>query len=278
MKIEDMRQHFLARAPWVDPQRTIDQIRLGEGDREVHAIGTGWCACAANLHAAAADGCDLFVSHEAPFACDTGADAGRDTPWGRRRAQICTEADMALMNLHDTWDHWPTYGVRDSWSAFLGLGEPLRILDYIHPGQTVAAHGRASLALHEVPATTADAFARHVARRVREIGRENVTLLGQPDVRVRTVATGVGCHIPSFEAREAGADLLVVVYDRALQTTVRLPLAELGAAVVTVEHGTAEMPAMRNLARYITETFGDLEATFYAREPVSRLIRPTAGG
>ena len=274
MRLGDLRDHFHTKADWIPPDHRGEAIHVGSADDEARRIGTGWVACATNLRAAAADGCDLFISHEHPFASDAGVEHGRRTAWGRQREAICREAGMALMHQHDTWDHWPVYGMRDSWARHLGLGEPTRVLDYANPNTLEVKWGRRSLGIYETAPTTLDAYARRVAGRCRELRTEGVTVTGDPAAKVRTVAIGVGCHIPSFECREAGADVLIQVYDRALQTTVRIPLAELGANVIVVEHGTAEIPAMRDMARYLNETFEEVEATFYCREPISRVVTP----
>ena len=49
---------------------------------------------------------------------------------------------MTLMNLHDTWNHWPEYGIRDSRAAFLDIGPLIRELDYAHPGREKVTTGR----------------------------------------------------------------------------------------------------------------------------------------
>ena len=86
------------------------------------------------------------------------------------------------------------------------------------------------------------------------------------------MATGVGCHVPTLEMLDLGADVLVVTLDRALQETIRIPLSEMGANVIGVEHGVAEMPGMQRLASYLEQAFPGIEATFYCREPRAETI------
>jgi putative NIF3 family GTP cyclohydrolase 1 type 2 len=243
---------------------------VGTPDHRVTRIGTGWSACTANLEAAAADGCDLFISHE-PSYCEFWEPKAnfRGSAWGRRRAAILERHGMAQMALHDTWDNWPVYGVRDSWLAFLGLHQPLFFRDYLgRPNQW--------LSMHEVRPTTVDGFAAEVAARIAALGAPAVAVMGRGEAPVRKVAVGVGCGIPTFEMLELGADLLIVVYDRAFQTFTRLPLLDLGANLLVLEHGTTEMPGMRNLARYLNETFPAIPATYYQHEPGYHLVRPAA--
>lgn len=266
--IRTLREHFFSVANWVDPGLTCDQITYGAPDREVSKIGTGWVPCSQNLEAAAGDGCDLFISHETFYYGNWAPDLdSRDTAWGRRRMEILQKHDMACMNQHDTWDNFPGYGIRDSWRAFLGLAALIEERPYYRPaGHSFAAQN--SLALSRVTPQRFGDFAFSVAEACNVFpSSHGVTMHGDPDARVATVATGVGCHIPTLEMLELGADVLVLTFDRAFQTTVRIPLTELNANMIVVEHGVAEMPGMQNMALYIEKTFPGIKAVFYCEEP-----------
>jgi len=256
----------LSRAPWVNRSATADALELGDPEKPVRRVGAGWSACAPNLRAAAADGCDLYITHE-PCFCEFWEPAARfrDTAWGRLRAQICREAGMALFALHDTWDFFPRYGIRDSWMEHLGAKDADRLALRRYRNAPLE-----SLGLYRVAPTTVAAYARFVAARVREFGLRGVAVMGDPDRRVEKVALGVGCHIPEEQMLDAGADVLVQVFDRAFQTFTRLPLLDLGASLIVVEHGVTEMPGMRSMARYINENLPPLEATFYGLEYETR--------
>lgn len=274
--LDELRKHFFSVAPWVDPEHTADRIIYGAPDREVSRIGTGWVPCSQNLEAAAADGCDLFISHEICFFRFNWAPDldSRDTVWGRRRMAVLEDHDMACMNQHDTWDHFPEYGIRDAWRSFLGLGELIEARTYYNPrAQHVSS--RKSLALCKVRPQTVGEFAIDVARRCSVFpASQGVTLHGDPDAEVRTVATGVGCHVPGLEMMELGADVLVMTFDRASQTANRIPLVEMGANLLVVEHGIAEMPGMQRMAEYLNSTFEGVEASFYCEEPAAVTVLP----
>jgi putative NIF3 family GTP cyclohydrolase 1 type 2 len=270
MTVQELFDHFMTGATWVDRQRTPDAIEAGDPGQCVRRVGVGWTACTQNLRAAAADGCDLFVSHEPSFCEYWEPQAGyRTSAWGRRRTDILARHGMALMALHDAWDIWPTYGIRDSWMQCLGLNRPLAFRAYTYAGKTRNGEG---LSLHAIPPCTLDEFARRVAVAVRPYRAAGVWVMGDGAAPVAKVAVGVGCWIPTFEMLELGADALVVVFDRAFQTVTRQPLLDLGAGLVVLEHGTVEMPGMRNLAGYLGRTFPEIEARFYCHEPVTRFV------
>lgn len=271
--IRTLREHFFSVAHWVDPGSTCDQITYGALDREVSKIGTGWVPCARNLEAAAADGCDLFISHETFFYGNWASDLdSRDTAWGRRRMEILKQHDMACMNQHDTWDNFPAYGIRDSWRAFLGLTELIAERPYYYPGANRFA-ARNSLTLGRVAPQRLGDFAATVAGLCSVFpASHGVTVHGNLDDQIRTVATGVGCHIPTLEMLKLGAEVLVLTFDRAFQTTIRIPLAEMGARMIVIEHGVSEMPGMKSMATYLEKTFSGIEATFYCHEPAAQAM------
>jgi len=70
-----------------------------------------------------------------------------------------------------------------------------------------------------------------------------------------------------------GADVLIHALDISKQTTPRLPLLDMGAAIIEVEHSACEMPGMKNLAHYINHTFTELDAVFYQEEAASRILQ-----
>jgi len=118
-------------------------------------------------------------------------------------------------------------------------------------------------------------FALDVARRCSVFpASQGVTLHGDSDAEVRTVATGVGCHVPGLEMMELGADVPVMTFDRASQTANRIPLAEMGANILVVEHGIAEMPGMQRMAEHLNKTFEGVAASFYCEEPAGVTILP----
>ena len=67
MNTNDIREYLLARAPWVDPSHTVDTVKAGDPEREIHTVGVGWISSIENLRRAHELGCDLFITHEPTF-------------------------------------------------------------------------------------------------------------------------------------------------------------------------------------------------------------------
>ena len=272
--IREIREHMFNAAHWVDPENTCDVIDVGDPDREVAKVGTGWSCCSQNLEAAAADGCELFISHEGLFHGSLWAPDmdSKDTPWGRRRMAALQDSGMACIRFHDTWDNFPEYGIRESWRLFLGLTELVEERSYFRQGTERFAAGK-SLALCRVEPQPLQQFAADLADRCSVFPCfQGATVIGDPDYEVASAATGVGCHIPTLEMLELGADVLVVTFDRAWQTTIRLPLSEMNANMIVVEHGVSEMPGMENMASYLEQTFPGIQGVFYCNEPAAVIV------
>ncbi len=274
-KLSIIRKHFFDVASWVDPGNTCDVIYFGDPGREVNKIGIGWSCCSQNLEAAANDGCELFISHEELLHGKNWASGidSENTQWGRRRIMALENSGMACMRLHDTWDNYPKYGIRDAWRKFLNLNELLAERPYHRHGKNWIAEGN-SLALSLIESQTLHSFATGIADKCSIFPCfQGVTVHGDLEAEIKKVATGVGCHIPSLEMIELGADVLVVTFDRAFQETIRIPLTEMNANVIALEHGVAEMPGMQSMTERLRQVFPGLKTTFYCLEPKSITIR-----
>jgi putative NIF3 family GTP cyclohydrolase 1 type 2 len=251
MNTSDIREHLLARAPWVGRERTVDTVKAGDPAREVHTAGVGWVASIENLRRAHELGCDLFITHEPTFWEHQAPERlYRTVEPGRTKQRFLDRTGMVVLRVHDIWDNWPGIGIRDSWARGLGLTEFL------------AEDETRWHAVYAIPETTLLEFARYVAGKVKVLGQDSVQVIGDPQMVVRRPALGVGCGGPDTDMIALGADVLLVCFDGASYWQSRQRFAELGVGVITVEHGTSEMWGLENLARYLGQTFPALEVHY----------------
>ncbi len=252
MNTNDIREHLLARAPWVDRERTVDTVKAGDPTRPVSTVGVGWVASIGNLRTAHELGCELFITHEPTFWQHAAPEARRDFAPALAKQRYLDETGMVVLRVHDIWDRGPEVGIRDAWAR--GLGRSERIA-----GAESRLWGRD--AIEEV---TLAAFAQYVAGRVAVLGQDGVQAMGDPEMRVSRPALGVGCIGPDSEAIEAGADVMIVCYDGASYWQTRQRFSELGRGGIAVEHGTSEMWGLEGLAGYLRETYPALEVHYLA--------------
>ncbi len=253
MNTNDIREHLLARAPWVDRDHTVDTVKAGDPSREVGTIGVGWIASMDNLEQAHELGCQLFITHEPTFWEHAAPEQRyRDLPPGREKQRFLDETGMVVLRVHDIWDRWPGIGIRDAWAEGLGLSKK------------VAEDDAGWHAVYAIEGTTLLAFARHVAGKVAVLGQDSVQVMGNRQKRVSRPAIGVGCVGPDLDMIQAGADVMIVCFDGASYWQARQRFAELGVGVIALEHGTTEMWGIEKLAGYLRETFPPLTVHYLA--------------
>ncbi len=264
MTTNEIREHLLSQAPWVDRDRTVDTVKIGDPLRPVSRVGVGWMASIWNLKAAHADGCELFVTHEPVFNDHRDPPDGecRSVEPGRGKREWLEKTGMVVLRCHDAWDGWPGIGIRDSWARGLGLTD-------LVAENTDALSQRGWHAVYRIEPTTLEAFAARVARRTAVLGQDGVEVVGDRERLVSRPALGVGCGGPDTDMVARGADVLICCYDGASYWRDRERFAELGVGVVMVEHGTTEMWGIESLARYLAAELPALRVTHYDRHPRS---------
>jgi putative NIF3 family GTP cyclohydrolase 1 type 2 len=243
MIANDLHDHLVKTATWVDWERGVDGFKIGDSQAAVSGIAVAWIAIDSALRRAHELGCSLFVTHEDPFYADQRPDPDRypQTAVARR---FLEETGLVVYRCHDAWDVWPGIGILDSWASALGLeGEPVATDRYY--------------AVYEVGPTSAAELAETVLERVGGIGEEAIRLSGDPDAPVSRLAIGTGAITDPFKMLELGADVLLCT-DDPLRTTAHLGwCADMGVPVLIVNHATAEEPGIANLAVYLREQFPD---------------------
>ena len=259
----DLRRYLLSQSPWVDPKKTVDTVKIGDPTRPVRKAGVCWYPSIWDIRAAHKAGCDLLITHEPTFWTHADPERnwfGQEPDTTKRR--FLEETGLVILRCHDCWDNWPGIGIRDSWAAALGLTQHLR------DGSSLLWHG-----LYEIPEQPLRDFARHIAARIRPFGEDSVQVIGDPDRRVSRPSLGVGCAVPDKEMVDFGADVLIMCYDGASYWAARERLAEMGVALITVEHGTSEMPGIENLCKHLAERFPGIEFLYLAEHPRTWTVR-----
>jgi putative NIF3 family GTP cyclohydrolase 1 type 2 len=262
----DIRDHLYRNSPWVDPKETVDTVKAGDPARPVGKAGVCWYASIETVEAAHAAGCGLLICHEPVFWEHHDPEGyWRDKAPGAAKQAFLDETAIVILRAHDSWDQFPEVGIRDSWADFLGFTERVYGSEETEPHRY---HG-----IYAVPEQSLAELAQYVADRVRPLGEDSVQVMGDPERQVCRPAVGVGCIGPDCDAVARGADVVIVCYDGASYWAVRERLHEQGAAVITVEHGTSEMPGLRNLRTYLAGVFPDIEFEYLAAHPRTWTVR-----
>jgi len=259
----DIRKYVLSQVPAIDPEKTVDTVKIGDPTRPVKKAGVCWYPSIETIKAAHAAGCDLLICHEPTFW----EHAAPEQEWrhkapGDAKRKFLEETGMVILRAHDTMDRWPEVGIRDSWARVLGLENP--------PQADPADPFRA---IYRMKPVRLRDFAREVARRIKPLGEDSVQVMGDPERLVSRPAIGVGCISPDAPEVEAGADVVIGCFDGASYWRSRERLHEMGAAVITLEHGTTEMPGMESLYKHLAGKFPQIQFEYFANHPRPWTVR-----
>jgi putative NIF3 family GTP cyclohydrolase 1 type 2 len=259
----DIREYLLSHSPWVNPEGTVDTVKIGDATRPVRKAGVCWYPSIETIRKAAEEGCDLLICHEPTFW----EHAAPETRWrgqvpGIAKRELLEKTGLVILRAHDTWDQWPEIGIRDSWARWLGFEK-----------RVYASKGNNYHAVFDLAPRTLRELAQYIADKIKPLGEDSVQVIGDPDRIVSKPAIGVGCAVPDKECVEAGADALIVCYDGAYYWAHRERLHEMGAAVITVEHGTSEMPGMESLCKHLAERYPSIRFQYLAEHPRTWTVR-----
>ncbi len=242
IKAQDIANHWQHVADWVDWEHTCDGFKAGSPNTPITHIAVGWQSTMDALRQANDLGCELFITHEPTFYSHMDDnEAWKATPAAQEKMRFLQETGMVVYRCHDAWDTFPKIGVRDSWSAYLDLGEPVAQRGYYN--------------LHDVPMTTAWELAGRIAEKVKPLRQQGVQFIGQKQHMVDKLAIGTGAITNAQEMVAMGADVVLLTDDGMVQWRDGAWLADTNIPAIVVNHTTAEFPGIRNLQVYLKETF-----------------------
>ncbi len=243
MKAARVLEHFRAVGTWVDWDHTCDAFLHGDPETEVRGIAVAWTGTVHALDRAAAEGMNLFITHEPIFYEGFG-----DEPSARALAQakraLLDDAGMVVLRCHDTWDRMPEFGIPDAWGSFLGF-----------PTQPRATESFYKVCLTE--GLSVGEIGERVLERVRRLGQDTVLVLGDGSKKVERLGIGTGAitHLPSMY--RLGVDAILATDDGMNYWDGGLWALDLNLPLLIVNHATAEKPGMMAMARYLRQVFPD---------------------
>jgi putative NIF3 family GTP cyclohydrolase 1 type 2 len=254
MTVTELREHFVERAYWIDPEKTVDQVIIGDGGKEVATCLVTWISSFSAVRTAVYSGVDLLVTHEPTFYEHGNElnEADFDGIAGEKKRFI-EETGLTILRLHDTWDRWPDVGIPWAWARFLEL-----------PGPPAADDGGEFPSLqqrYDIEPIPLERFAASIAKKTADIGEPLVQVIGNPAQIVSKVGIGTGCACNIDVYRGLGCDVSIVCDDGSSYWK-GIQEAEDGEhPVIRVNHGTSEEPGMVSLTEYLNATFDTIQAT-----------------
>jgi len=269
MKAFEILEHFYSLADWVDPEKTVDKIIIGDPEKEVKRILVCWMSDLRAVKAAIDGGYDMLMTHEPTFwihaneirTMDQEAQPSQKSEARNHKRRLIEESGLVIMRNHDVWDLIPEIGIPWAWADFLGIeGEPVAF------GAARYQHR------YDIEPISLDDFARRIAQRTALIGEPQVQVFGDGGRLVSKVGIGTGCACSIEIFKYMGCDVSIVCDDGSCYWHDISWAMEIGHPVIRVNHGTSEEPGMVTLTKYINENLEGVEAVHLPRTCGIRLI------
>ncbi|NCO43267.1 MAG: hypothetical protein COZ06_21775 [Armatimonadetes bacterium CG_4_10_14_3_um_filter_66_18] len=262
MKANDILNHFLSLADWVDPRNTVDRIIIGDGDGDVHRVLVTWISSFAAVRAAVERGCEALITHEPTFYVHAAELANLpDSDTARQKRAFLEATGLVVLRCHDVWDRVPKIGIPWAWARFLELGaDPVAI------GMAGYQHR------YDLAPVTVDELARRIAAKTATLGEPFVQVVGDGAREVSKVGIGTGCccSIPAY--LELGCDVSVVCDDGSTYWANLQCAADSDHPVIRVNHGTSEEPGMVTLTQYVNDNLPGVTAEHLPHGSSFRLV------
>jgi putative NIF3 family GTP cyclohydrolase 1 type 2 len=250
MKARDIREHFLSRAPWVNRERTLDKIVMGDPEEDFYRCLVTWTPSMKALRQVVERGYRLLITHEPTFFyINHDVPPREDDGFGWEKATFIREHGITIIRNHDAWDRWPEIGIPWSWGGFLVLGE-----------KPAAVGGNDYLHRYDIEPLRFGDFAARVAARCATIGEPQVQVVGDPDQLVSRIGTGTGCGCEIDTYLAMGCDCSIVSDDGSCYWSGIQGAEDIGHPVIRVNHGTSEEAGMVTLTQYINDHVDGLTA------------------
>jgi len=244
MRITDILEHFLTRATWVDPEKTVDRVIAGDPNKDVARCLVTWMPNMKVLGYAADKGHELIICHEPTF-WNHFDDIPEASPRTTEKLRFIQKNNLTILRNHDCWDRWPEVGIPWTWAKFLGIeGQPVEF------GQDDYQHR------YDIGSTTLSAFAGQVAARCAAIGESHVQVTGDLKQSISKIGIGTGCACDIETFIQMGCDCSVVCDDGSIYWANIQMAEDIGHPVIRVNHGTSEEPGMATLTEYINQNLG----------------------
>jgi len=250
VKATEIREHFLSVGRWVDREKTVDRIIIGDPETEVRRALVSWISDFRAVREAVARGCQMLVTHEPTFWIHANEVATFEQ-WERgsanrqlaeRKRAFIEQHKLVILRVHDAWDGMPEIGIPWAWARHLEVGE-----------RPAAVSEGSYQQRYDIEPMPLDGLAERIAQRAALLGEPAVQVVGPGDKVVSRVGIGTGCYTDIALFLSLGCDVSIVCDDSNWYWQWLQFAADYGHAVIRVNHGVTEEPGMVTLTEYINQ-------------------------
>ena len=262
MKAIDIHNHFISRADWVNPKRTVDKVLIGNPYKEIHRVLVTWISSFQAVRTAVKQHFDMVITHEPTFWIHENELGTMDTEGiGLIKKKYIEENGLVILRCHDVWDRMPEIGIPWAWARFLGLGDT-----------PAAIGGDGYQHRYDIKPVELDTLAKVITEKTAVIGEPYVQVIGDGDRLVSRVGIGTGCGCDIDIFRQIGCDVSIVCDDGTSYWSDICRATDDGYPIIRVNHGTSEEPGMVTLVEYINTNLPGVKAQHYPHGACFRLV------
>lgn len=240
MKAHDIMME-IAGAQFIEAEWCVDGLKAGDPEKEVKKVGVCLTATPDVIRAAGQWGADLLITHEPTFASHI--DDERETPLGKRKAQLIEENNLTIYRWHDSTHFRGNDKINEGFLARLGWqGE--------FDGQTNFVLSEAKTPLQ-------------IAAEISEkLNLKHPRIVGRRDGEVTKIGLYLGARGSDPYVKFRDDDLHVAIAGEVCEWYDGEPvrdLAQMGEqkTLLILGHAGSERDGMEDLAAYVNETYAD---------------------
>ena len=262
MKAKDIAQHFADVATWVDPERTVDGIIVGDWEKDISRVLVTWISSVDAVKDAVSRGVDMLVTHEPTFYVHRHErDYVENWEIARAKKRLIEDNGLVVLRNHDCWDRMPRIGIPWAWAQHLELGDT-----------PAAISEDSSQHRYDIEPIALDELAKRVAAKTASAGEPLVQVAGDGGKLVSKVGIGTGCGCGIDTYWRLGCDVSIVCDDGTNWWGELQRAIDADHPVIRVNHGSSEDPGMVTLTAYINDNLPGVSAEHRPFKGFYRLV------
>ena len=238
MIIQEIIDDLNKQKHWVDFDKTRDIVLFGDPLQEIIKVGVCWVATLPAIESAIQQGVNFIISHENCFYEESTSPRKAILEARQVKKDLLMTHKICVYRCHDVWDRMPEFGVADRWSKAIDL-----VFDPRETGSFI------SIARFE--SMSVQALAHKVATGLSPYGQEAVSLLGNPNQVVSSVAIGTGAITDIFTMLKSKVDCVVCSDDGINNWITAQYCVDYQLPLIIVHHSISEIPGLHGLVDYL---------------------------
>jgi len=263
MKAKEIHQFFLNLAPWIDGNKTLDKIIIGNPEKEINKVLISWMSTKSAVEYAVENKFDMLITHECTFWIHENELENLDK-WGKtfdkyeaaeEKRQFILDNDLVVLRNHDVWDTFPEHGIPWALAKYLD----------IHKKPTATNHDNMQHR-YDIDPISVNELAKFIAKKTKSLGETSVQVFGDLNLKVSKLGIGTGCGSKINIFKDLGCDVSIVCDDGNWYWQQITWAQEINHPVIRINHATSEEPGMMSMVDFINDNIQGITAEYFKHD------------